>query len=101
MNSIAAGSLFAVLGTICLAASPDTGTSFIGPLHRIKANASTVPQNGDVNPYGVAVIPATVGNLQRGNVLVSISTARRISKGPEPPFSRFGPALVVRDCSRR
>jgi hypothetical protein len=33
--------------------------------------ASTVPANGDVNPYGVAVIPASSGALRRGNILVS------------------------------
>jgi hypothetical protein len=33
--------------------------------------ASTVPANGDINPYGVAVIPANRGNLTKGNVLVS------------------------------
>jgi hypothetical protein len=36
---------------------------------------STVPatgaESGDVNPYGVAVIPASVGGLQQGSVLVS------------------------------
>jgi sugar lactone lactonase YvrE len=36
---------------------------------------STVPttgaEAGDVNPYGVAVVPASVGMLQRGSVLVS------------------------------
>lgn len=37
----------------------------------IKVIASTVPSNGDVNPYGLAVIPATVGTLTRGNLLVS------------------------------
>ena len=45
--------------------------AFVGPLHRISVIASTVPGNGDVNPYGVAVIPRTTGNLVRGNVLVS------------------------------
>ena len=33
--------------------------------------ASTVPGNGDVNPYGVFVVPRTTGDLFRGNVLVS------------------------------
>lgn len=33
--------------------------------------ASTVPANGDVNPYGVARIKQSVGNLQVGNILVS------------------------------
>lgn len=33
--------------------------------------ASTVPSNGDVNPYGVAIVPKTAGNLVEGNILVS------------------------------
>jgi hypothetical protein len=33
--------------------------------------SSTIPSNGDVNPYGIFRIPRTVGRLQRGNLLVS------------------------------
>lgn len=33
--------------------------------------ASTVPANGDINPYGVAIVEQTMGNLKAGNVLVS------------------------------
>ncbi|HLG77043.1 MAG TPA: CHRD domain-containing protein [Ktedonobacteraceae bacterium] len=32
---------------------------------------STVPANGDVNPYGVAVVQKSVGNLVKGHILVS------------------------------
>jgi hypothetical protein len=44
---------------------------FTGPLHHVKTLASTVPGNGDVNPYGVAVVPRSTGHLFAGNVLVS------------------------------
>jgi hypothetical protein len=33
--------------------------------------ASTVPANGDLNPYGVAVVPASTGKLVAGDTLVS------------------------------
>jgi len=33
--------------------------------------APTVPANGDVNPYGVALVTQSVGNLVAGNILVS------------------------------
>lgn len=36
-----------------------------------KTIASTVPGNGDVNPYGVAVVPTTTGSLTQGNILIS------------------------------
>lgn len=37
----------------------------------LKMVSSTVPTNGDVNPYGVAVVPRSIGNLTAGDVLVS------------------------------
>ncbi len=37
----------------------------------IKVVASTVPNNGDVNPYGLVAVPTTVGSLVAGNLLVS------------------------------
>lgn len=49
---------------------------FVSPLkadefNSIRTVASTVPSNGDVNPYGVAVVPVSKGALDAGSVLVS------------------------------
>jgi hypothetical protein len=44
--------------------------SFIGPLYTETQVASAVPANGDVNPYGVAVVPESRGALHKGSVLV-------------------------------
>jgi hypothetical protein len=33
--------------------------------------ASTIPSNGDINPYGVSRVPASIGSLTKGNILVS------------------------------
>ena len=33
--------------------------AFLGQLRGLTQVASTVPANGDVNPYGVAVVPAS------------------------------------------
>lgn len=43
----------------------------LAPLKTISTIASTVPGNGDINPYGVAVIRRTTGNLRAGHVLIS------------------------------
>jgi hypothetical protein len=40
-------------------------------LRSISTVASTVPPNGDVNPYGVARVLQTQGRLRRGHILVS------------------------------
>jgi hypothetical protein len=37
----------------------------------ISVVASTIPANGDVNPYGVALVPRSTGSLIQGNILVS------------------------------
>jgi hypothetical protein len=37
----------------------------------ISVVASTVPANGDVNPYGIVVVPRSTGALVEGNLLVS------------------------------
>ncbi|MGH9126406.1 MAG: hypothetical protein ACRDZ8_17015 [Acidimicrobiales bacterium] len=52
-------------------AAAAAGPSFLGGLSRIREVASTVPAIGDVNPYGVAVVPTSTGKLQKGAVLVS------------------------------
>jgi hypothetical protein len=57
-----------VTGTVGAAAASD---SFVGGLHHNEVVASTVPANGDVNPYGVAVVPRSHGRLVAGDVLVS------------------------------
>ena len=48
-----------------------SGGSFIGGFSKTRTIASTVPSNGDQNPYGVVVVPASVGNLVQGDILVS------------------------------
>jgi hypothetical protein len=70
--------------------------------HTVSQIASTVPANGDINPYGVAVVPQTAGRLVRGDVLVSNfnskanvqgtgSTIVEISPdGSARPFARLG-----------
>jgi hypothetical protein len=60
--------------TVSAGALAATG-SFLGPLHRFTRIASAMPTSGpakgDVNPYGVVVVPRTVGKLVRGDILVS------------------------------
>lgn len=45
--------------------------SFIGGFNKVNTIASTIPANGDQNPYGTVVVPKSIGNLVRGDVLVS------------------------------
>ena len=65
----ATAGLLAGSGIWTTAASAD-GT-YLGGLTQNNPVASTVPGNGDVNPYGVAIVPRSTGDLVRGDVLVS------------------------------
>src|SRR5579872_3569133 len=59
--------------SLCLSslAAEDEHGKFTANLNHIKQIASTVPSNGDVNPYGVAVVPRSTGALVEGDILVS------------------------------
>ncbi|HLW94931.1 MAG TPA: hypothetical protein VKS25_06120 [Solirubrobacteraceae bacterium] len=46
------------------------GSSYIGGLTP-STIATTVPANGDQNPYGMATVPRTVGKLVAGDILIS------------------------------
>jgi len=65
---LTAVAISAVLLSPCCFA--DEGSS-LGRLDTVKTIASTVPSNGDLNPYGVAVVRHSSGRLTRGDVLVS------------------------------
>jgi hypothetical protein len=69
--AVAAGAAALAAFAVAPAAEAGTHSSFIGQFHKIKTIASTVPHNGDVNPYGVAVVPRSIGSLVKGDVLVS------------------------------
>lgn len=69
--AIGSALLLTALTTQAGASTAHARSDFVGPLHSITEVASTVPANGDVNPYGVAVVPVSHGRLVRGNVLVS------------------------------
>lgn len=68
---LSAGLSVMVLAVGAVAGERDDDGAFIGPLTKVTTIASTVPYNGDQNPYGVAVVPRTTGKLVEGHVLVS------------------------------
>jgi hypothetical protein len=55
----------AILTSISPVRADDHDFTTINPV------ASTVPLNGDINPYGVAIVPKNRGNLIKGHVLIS------------------------------
>jgi hypothetical protein len=71
MGAIVTAAAGLLAGSGIWAATANASTTFLGSLTKNTPVASTVPGNGDVNPYGVAVVPRSTGDLVRGDVLVS------------------------------
>ena len=78
--------------TATLPASAATTTPFLKELTTVGAVASTVPGNGDINPYGVAVVPHSTGHLHRGWVLVSNFNAASNLQGTGTTIMQISPA---------
>jgi hypothetical protein len=72
------------------AAAP--ATSFLGQLQAGSQIASTVPAEGDVNPYGLAVVPASAGRLTAGHVLVSNFNDKANVQGTGSTIVQVSPA---------
>ena len=68
LSSVLLGLLLLLAGSAAVAGDDQ---AVLPGLTKIKTVASTVPANGDVNPYGVAQVKRTVGNLRAGHILVS------------------------------
>ena len=56
-----------------------------------KMIASTVPSNGDVNPYGLAVVPNSAGALTAGDYLISNFNAKSNNQGTGTTIVQISP----------
>ncbi|HXW38382.1 MAG TPA: hypothetical protein VEJ44_01710, partial [Acidimicrobiales bacterium] len=54
--------------------------------------ASTVPANGDLNPYGVAVVPSSGGALVAGDTLVSNFNDKANTQGTGSTIVQIAPS---------
>jgi hypothetical protein len=57
----------------------------------ISVIASTVPANGDVNPYGIARVPQSSGSLHQGSILVSNFNSRANLQGTGTTIVQIAP----------
>ena len=60
--------------------------------HSITVIASTVPANGDVNPYGIFVVPTSTGSLVKGNLLISNFNASSNAQGTGTTLVQISPS---------
>jgi hypothetical protein len=110
MPAIAAVALAAVLSLVLaacgssssqhLAAARHTVSPFLNQLHSLSQVASTVPTNGDVNPYGVAVVPASAGRLVAGDTLVSNFNDKGNVQGTGTTIVQVSPSGTTRQFAQ-
>jgi hypothetical protein len=105
--AVAVGTGLAMMAPASASVSPPP---FIAPFTHLRNIASTVPANGDVNPYGVAVVRQSQGMLQAGDVLVSNfnnlnnlqgtgSTIVQVSpSGQQTLFAQISPSDLPGSC---
>ena len=78
-----------LLGTALPAAA--AATPFLSALTTVSTVGSTVPANGDINPYGIAVVPRSSGHLHKGAVLVSNFNAASNQQGTGTTIMQISP----------
>jgi hypothetical protein len=59
-----------ITATLLLGAAPARAQSALSTFKHHSIVVSTIPDNGDLNPYAVFIAPATSGKIQKGDVLV-------------------------------
>jgi NHL repeat-containing protein len=84
-----------MLGAVVALAPAFSHGSFIGPL-TVKPGPLTNPGNGDINPYGVAVVPRSTGKLVKGHVLVSNFNNSKNLQGTGTTISDVAPDGTVK-----
>jgi hypothetical protein len=70
----------AVNTTTSTTTSSTSSGPFLANFTTVSKVASTVPANGDINPYGIVTVPTSVGKLQAGQLLISNFNAKESAK---------------------
>jgi plastocyanin len=78
-SSSSSSSTSAAASTATTTSSASPGP-FLAKFTNIGKVASTVPANGDINPYGIVLVPSSVGKLQAGQMLISNFNAKESAK---------------------
>ena len=74
-------------------ASPaSAATAFLAGLNSVSTVGSTVPADGDVNPYGIVQVPTSTGKLHAGDLLISNFNDKANNQGTGTTIVEISPA---------
>jgi hypothetical protein len=74
------------------ATTPVASTPYLSALKTVTTLASTVPANGDINPYGLIRVTASSGKLHAGDFLVSNFNAKSNNQGTGTTIEQIAPS---------
>ncbi len=74
------------------AATTSASSAFLAPLKTVSTVASTVPASGDINPYGLVLVPTSTGKLTAGDLLVSNFNDKANNQGTGTTIMQISPA---------
>jgi hypothetical protein len=83
--------LLLALGVTSVRAGDDDD-AILKHLHKVTTITSTIPANGDVNPYGIVRVPRTTGRLTAGDILISNFNASSNLQGTGTTIVEIAPS---------
>jgi hypothetical protein len=100
LAAAAGGAAALTAASLAVAVQAPAKHAFISRFTTNSLVASTVPASGagagDVNPYGTAVVPRTIGDLERGDVLVTNFNNQANEQGTGSTIMEVSPSGAVR-----
>lgn len=84
--------VLSAMAILCIPLRANENDSVLTKLKTIDTISTTVPTNGDVNPYGLVRIPRSMGKLQEGDYLVSNFNASSNLQGTGSTIVEVSPA---------
>jgi hypothetical protein len=72
-------------------AAQSSSSAFLAGLATVSSLGSTVPANGDLNPYGIVVVPESTGALHAGSLLISNFNAKSNNQGTGTTIDQITP----------
>jgi predicted lipoprotein with Yx(FWY)xxD motif len=113
-GSTSSSSSASAAATTATAVRSASSAPFLANLRAVSKVASTVPANGDINPYGLVFVPTSIGKLQAGQMLISNFNAKETAQqngqgtgttivqvstaGKVTPFATIDPRSLPGSC---
>jgi hypothetical protein len=71
LHAMRGAALMMILASgLAFTAQADEPRGFLETIHKHSTLTSTVPENGDQNPYAIVVAPVSIGKIQKDDVLI-------------------------------